>query len=233
MKPRGPSAPGRRPKPRGVRVGDLRPLSEPRARPARPGQVRPRRGTPLTLRAPARRERTRGFDQSADACGAQGGGAASHRGAGREGAGAREARVRPSRKLPQLPGAVRPGPAQPGPEAACGGSPGARPQAEAQTHLPAIVPFLGRVPAAASLAPCLTSWGRRDRGGNPKRELQPTTTHSSRCSASHSNPGKMARRLRLRPQRMCEGGRGVGRGQECFGPAPAARANRNPGSVLR
>lgn len=103
---------------------------------------------------------------------------------------------------PQAAPASRSGQARP--RGGVRGRPGARPRAEAQIHLPAIGPSLSRVPAATLLAPCLTSWGRRDRGGNPKRELQPTLPHSSRCSASHSNPGKMARRLRWRPLRMCE-----------------------------
>lgn len=192
--------PGKTPRPRSTVVETEGPLSLlPTQGPDPLSQIRPRRPTPFALWAPARRERTRGCDQSADALGAKGGGAANQRGAGGEGAGAAEARVRPSLRLPSLPGAVRPGP-----EAACREAPARglqeRPGPTSQSSSPA----LSSAPAATLLTPCLTSCGHRDRDGNPKQELQPTLPTPYRCSASHSNPGKMARRQRWRPQRMCE-----------------------------
>lgn len=176
--------------------------------------------------ATARRERTRGCDQSADAYGAKGGGAANQRGAGGEGAGAAEARVRPSLGLPSLPGAVRLGP-----EAACGEVPARglqqRPGPTSQSSSPA----LSSASAATLLTQCLTSCGHRDQDGNPKRELQPTLPTPAAAPPHIQTPAKW------------RGGKGGGhsacaseaetRGgtRDSFGPTPTGRANRNPALV--
>lgn len=132
--------------------------------------------------------------------------------------------MRPSLKLPWLPGAVRPGPA-----AACGEAP-----ERGRTHRPAPTSQRSSPPRGRPAHPMPHLAGTpRPRRESQARESCSRRYHSRRCSASHSNPGKMARRRGWRPRRMCERGRDKGRSQGCFWPHPGCKGQSEPRSVLR
>lgn len=140
VRPRGPSPPCWRPKPREPRVGEPRPPSEPGTRPAPPAQASAPNTAPAAgPGAPRTDARARPISERLRSEGRRRGQSARRwRGKGGSSGSSREAEPQASRS-----GQARP----------CGGvrgSTGARPRAEAGTRLPAVVPSS----AASRQPPC-------------------------------------------------------------------------------
>lgn len=180
------------------------------------------------MRAPARRERTRGYDQSATRYGTKGGGETNQSDAGGEGAGAQEARVRPRLKLPSVPGAVRAGP-----EAACG-----KARARVLRRRPRPTSQRSSPPSVTSpQPPC--SLHASPRGDAETEEGIPSESYKPTLPTPAAAPPHIQTLAKWR------GGEGGGHSacaseaatwggaRNAFGPTPAARANRNHCSVVR